>query len=134
MNAAVGAKGQQNPPVGFTSYSDRRDNAEENWALQVDDQVSPAPGIAFPAYLGIVKGAEHPAAARLLVNFVMGDDSETGGAGFEPFYVAGDYPTRTDITPPEGAVSLEELGAWVINPAAVAERRADIADFLLTLD
>jgi iron(III) transport system substrate-binding protein len=133
VNAAVGELGQDDPPVGFTSYSDRRDNEDEGWALQVADGVAPAPGIAFPALLGVVDGAPHPAAARLVIHYLMGDDSETGGPGFEPFYVAGDYPTRTDITPPEDALSLEEVGAWEIDPVAVFEIRQDVADFILTL-
>lgn len=133
VNAAVGATGQAAPPVGFTTYSDRRDNEDEGWALQVADGVAPAPGIAFPALLGVTADAAHPAAARLLIDFMMGDDSATGGPAFEPFYVAGDYPTRTDIEAPEGAVSLEELGAWTIDPEATAERRDAVSDFLLTL-
>ncbi|WP_407937015.1 ABC transporter substrate-binding protein [Kineosporia babensis] len=133
VNAAIGETGQKNPPIGFTSYSDRRDNEDEGWALQAATGVAPAPGIAFPALLAVTKDAENPAAARLLIDFLMGDDSETGGAGFEPFYVAGDYPTRTDVLAPEGAVSLEELGAWSIDPAQVAEIRSDVADYLLTL-
>lgn len=134
VNAAVGATGQDDPPLGFTSYSDRRDNEDEGWALQVADGATPAPGIAFPAYFGVVEGAANPAAARLFIDFAMGDDSETGGAAFEPFYVAGDYPTRTDMVAPADAVSLEELGAWVIDPEEVAGVRADVNDFLLTLD
>jgi len=134
VNAAVGQTGQDAPPVGFTSYSDRRDNEEEGWALQVASGITPSPGIAFPALLGIVKDAEHPAAARLFIDFVMGDDSPTGGPGYEPFYVAGDYPTRSDIETPEDAVSLDELGAWVIDSTATAERRSAVADLILTLD
>lgn len=133
VNAAVGATGQEDPPVGFTSYSDRRDNEDEGWALQVAAGVAPSPGIVFPAMLGVTAGAENPAAARLLIDYMMGDDSETGGAGFEPFYVAGDYPTRSDVVAPAEAVSLEELGGWSIDPEASAERRAVVADFLLTI-
>src|SRR5690606_5245926 len=51
VNKAVGAKGQDNPPIGFTSYSDRRDNEEEGWALQVANDVAPSNGIIFPAVL-----------------------------------------------------------------------------------
>lgn len=133
VNAAVGAKGQEEPPIGFSSYSDLRDNDEEGWALQVAQDVSPGPGIAYPAYLGLVNGAKHPAAARLFIDFAMGDESETGGPGYAPLYVPGDYPTRTDITPPEGAVSLEDLGAWIIDPAETIKIRSDVADFLITL-
>jgi iron(III) transport system substrate-binding protein len=134
VNSAVGGVGQTQPPVGFSSYSDLRDNEEEGWALQVSRDVTPSPGIAFPAYLGVVRGGDHPAAARLFIDFAMGDDSETGGAGYAPLYVAGDYPTRTDILAPEGAVSLAELGAWTIDPAKTITIRQDVADFLLSLE
>lgn len=133
VNAAVGAVGQENPPVGFTSYSDIRDNEDEGWALQASLGTEPAVGISFPAYVSLVDGAQNPAAARLAIDFLMGDDSDTGGAGYAPFYVPGDYPTRTDITAPEGAVALDELGAWDIDPETTAEVRGDVADFLLTL-
>ncbi|WOF22240.1 ABC transporter substrate-binding protein [Microbacterium betulae] len=133
VNAAVGATGQSDPPVGFSSSSDRRDNADEGWALQVASGVVPSPGIVFPALLGVTANAAHPAAARLLIDYMMGDETETGGIAYEPFYVAGDYPTRTDVVPPAGAIALDELGAWQIDVEATAERRDDVADFLLTI-
>lgn len=133
VNAAVGALGQDNPPIGFSSYSDLRDNEEEGWALQLANDVQPSPGIVFPALLGIVKDAEHPAAARLVIDFLMGDESDTGGDGFAPFYVPGDYATRTDITPHPDAVPLDDFRAWRVDPAATAEIRNDIADLVLTL-
>ncbi|MCH1882037.1 ABC transporter substrate-binding protein [Agrococcus sp. ARC_14] len=133
VNAAIGTTGQETPPVGFTSYSDRRDNEEEGWALQAASGVAPANGIVFPALLGITENVEHPAAARLMIDFLMGDDTESGGPGFEPFAVAGDYPTRSDVAAHEDALPLEELGAWSIDPEATVELRDDTADFLLTI-
>lgn len=133
VNDAVGKKGQANPPVGFTTYSDRRDNEEEGRALQIANEVEPAPGILFPASLAVVKGARHPAAARLLIHFMMGDDSPTGGEAYEPFYVPGDYATRTDIAPHPDAIPLDELRAWRIDPARLAAVRQDVADLILTL-
>jgi iron(III) transport system substrate-binding protein len=133
VNAAVGAIGQENPPIGFTSYSDRRDNEDEGWALQVANDVVPAPGISFPAFLGVVRGAQHPAAARLLIHFMMGDDSPNGGDAYAPFYVPGDYATRTDIEPHPDAIPLDQFRAWRIDPAATVEIRQDVADLVLTL-
>lgn len=133
VNAAVGALGQENPPVGFTSYSDRRDNEDEGWALQVANDVEPANGIIFPAVLGIAANAPHPHAARLLIDFMMGDESETGGPGYAPFYVAGDYATRTDIVPHPDAVPLDEFRAWRIDPVATAAIRGEVGDLILTL-
>ncbi|WP_295808302.1 extracellular solute-binding protein [uncultured Nitratireductor sp.] len=133
VNAAIGSMGQSNPPVGFTSYSDRRDNEDEGWALQVANDVTPSNGIIFPALLALAADAGHPAAARLAIDFLMGDDSETGGDGFAPFYVAGDYATRTDIVSHPDAVPLKDFSAWRIVPAATAEIRQDVADTILIL-
>lgn len=133
VNAAIGRLGQENPPIGFTSYSDRRDNEDEGWALQVANEVEPSNGIVFPAVLAIVSGTAHPAAARLAIDFLMGDESQTGGPGFAPFYVAGDYATRTDIESHPDAVPLDEFIAWRIDPAASAEIRQEVADLVLAL-
>lgn len=133
VNAAVGALGQDNPPVGFTSYSDRRDNEDEGWALQVANDVKPAPGIIFPAIVALAAKPNNPAAARLVIDFLMGDESEAGGPGLAPFYVAGDYVTRTDIPPHPDAVPLDDFTAWRIAPAQTARIRADVGDLVLTL-
>lgn len=133
VNAAVGKKDQPNPPVGFTSYSDRRDNEDEGWALQVANDVEPSNGIIFPAVLAIAKNAKHPAAARLVIDFMMGDDSETGGDGFKPFYVAGDYATRIDIASHPDAIPLAEFKAWRIDPAKTAKIRREVGDLVLQL-
>jgi iron(III) transport system substrate-binding protein len=63
----------------------------------------------------------------------MGDDTETGGAGFEPFYVAGDYPTRDDVVAPADALPQADLAGWIIDAEASAERRDAVADYLLTI-
>lgn len=133
VNAAVGAIGQENPPIGFTSYSDRRDNEEEGWALQVANDVMPAPGIIYPAFLGILENAPNPHAARLLITFMMGDDSETGGSALAPFYVPGDYLTRTDIPPHPDAIPLDDFNAWRIAPEATGSARQDVGDLVLSL-
>ncbi|MFE3836139.1 ABC transporter substrate-binding protein [Pseudogemmobacter sonorensis] len=133
VNSAIGKIGQTNPPIGFTSYSDRRDNEDEGWSLQVANAVQPAPGIVFPAVLALVKGSKNPAAARLAIDFMMGDDSDTGGEAFRPFYVAGDYATRSDIAPHPDAVPLDAFTAWRISPVETARIRAEVGDLILTL-
>lgn len=133
VNAAIGRKGQANPLIGFTSYSDRRDNEDEGWALQVANDVAPSNGIIFPAVLALTRNTQSPAAARLAIDFLMGDDTDTGGPGFAPFYVAGDYATRNDIASHPDAVPLADFIAWRIDPAATAAIRRDVADLVLEL-
>jgi iron(III) transport system substrate-binding protein len=133
LNKSVGDTNAEEAPVGFGTYSDRRDNEKEGWALQVANNVEPANGILFPAVLTIADKAPHPAAARLLIDFMFGDNSETGGPGFEPFHVPGDYATRKTITDHPDSVKLEELNAWTIDPAKTAAARGRIADLIITL-
>ncbi|MDO4776258.1 MAG: ABC transporter substrate-binding protein [Cardiobacteriaceae bacterium] len=133
VNAAVGKLGQTDPPVGFTSYSDRRDNEKEGWALQVSNGTTPSAGISYPAVLAIARDCQHPAAARLFIDFVMGDDSDTGGAAYKPFYVAGDYATRRDIVTHPDAMPLPNLGAWRTDPAKTAKERGKVETFIRKL-
>jgi iron(III) transport system substrate-binding protein len=133
VNERVGATGQTAAPVGFTSYSDRRDNAEEGWALQVAADVAPAPGIAFPALLGLTKEPPHPTAARLLVAFLMGDGTPSGGAGWAPFAAPGEYPTRRSTAAHPDALSFDQLGAWTVDASATAAARGRVAALVLEL-
>ena len=133
LNKSVGDVNAKNPPVGFGTYSDRRDNEKEGWALQIANNVEPANGILFPAVLTVADKAPHPAAARLLIDFMFGDDTPTGGAGFEPFNVPGDYATRKTIAHHPDSVKLDDLKAWTIDPAKTAAARGRIADLIITL-
>src|SRR5690606_23679415 len=133
VNAAIGAIEQTNPPIGFTSYSDRRDNEEEGWALQVANDVEPANGIIFPAILALAADAPHPAAARLRIHFLMGRDRDTGRPRFAPCYVPGDYACRSDIVDHPDAVPLEAFTGWRMDPAASAGIRQEVADLVLML-
>ena len=81
-----------------------------------------------------MKDAPNPAAARLLIRFLMGDDSPDGGPGYEPFFVPGDYAARENIELYPDSLSLEQLGAWSIDPDRLLQRRQETADLLLTLE
>jgi iron(III) transport system substrate-binding protein len=133
LNKSIGDVNAKNPPVGFGTYSDRRDNEKEGWALQVANDVQPSNGILFPAVLTIADKAPHPAAARLLIDFMFGDDSPTGGPGFEPFNVPGDYAVRKSIADAADSVKLGDLKAWTIDPAKTAAARGRVADLIITL-
>ncbi|MEX2374194.1 MAG: ABC transporter substrate-binding protein, partial [Dehalococcoidia bacterium] len=112
VRASVGDKDAQDPAVGFMTYSSMRDNEQEGWALQIANGVNPASGILFPAVLAIANNAPNPAAARLVIDFMFGDDSATGGAGFEPFAVPGDYAARRTIQDSPDALPLEDVNLW----------------------
>lgn len=131
IRSSVGDKGATDPAVGFMTYSAMRDNDEEGWALALATGVAPASGILFPAVLAVAKDAPHPAAARLVIDFMFGDDSPSGGPGFEPFAVPGDYATRRTIEDDPAALPLDEVPLWTMDPLKTAERRAKILDMVI---
>lgn len=133
LRAAIGDKNATNPSVGFTTYSAARDNKKEGWALQISNETVPAAGILFPAVLAIAKNAPNPAAARLLIDYMMGDDTPSGGPGFEPFFVQGDYAARRTIADHPDAVALEDLNLWTLDAAAAGAARGRILDLIIML-
>lgn len=104
---AIGTLGQTNPPVGFTTYSKIRNAMKGEIAFDVMWGMSPVIGFTEETGLAIANQAPHPNAAKLLIKWMKGDAS--GGQGFTPFYVPGDYSTRTDAPAPEGAKPWGEV-------------------------
>jgi len=133
LRASVGDKNATNPSVGFTTYSAARDNKKEGWALQISNETVPSAGILFPAVLVIAKNAPNPAAARLVIDYMMGDDSPSGGPGFEPFFVQGDYAARRTIADHPDAVALDDLNLWTVDSAAAGAARGRILDLIIML-
>lgn len=133
LRSAVGDKAATDPSVGWTTYSAARDNEREGWALQISQETQPSAGILFPTMLAIAKNAPNPAAARLLIDFMMGDDSSSGGAGFEPFFVQGDYAARRTIEDHPDAVAFEDVNLWTIDPVRTAQARGRILDLIIML-
>ncbi len=130
---AIGAKGQKNPPIGFTTYSKIRNAQNGEIAFDVIWNMSPIIGFTEETALAIANQAPHPNAAKLLIKWMEGD--ETGGKGFTPFYVPGDYSTRKDVPPPKGAKPWTEIqkavwsGANSIN--FVYKNSVSVRDFWL---
>ncbi len=108
---AIGTKGQKNPPIGFTTYSKIRNAQKGEIAFDVMWGMSPIIGFTEETALAIANQATHPNAAKLLIRWMQGD--EKGGKGFTPFYVPGDYSTRKDVPPPQGAKPWPEVNKLV---------------------
>jgi len=104
---AIGSFGQTNPPVGFTTYSKIRNTMKGEIAFDVMWGMTPVIGFTEETGLAIANQAPHPNAAKLLIKWMKGD--ATGGQGFTPFFVPGDYSTRTDAPAPEGAKPWNEV-------------------------
>ncbi len=127
---AIGEKGQKNPPVGLIGASKLRLNKDKDLALAFVRNVKPAVGITYPALLGMANRAPHPNAAKLMIRWMMGD--EKGGQGYAPYYVEGDYPSRSDVPLPEGLIPIKELGVWQIDPKWLYDNGLEVRDYWIS--
>lgn len=124
---SVGTPGQSDPPVGFCASSKLRKNEDNGWVL-APVNLYPTTGIPAINTLYVVEGCEHPAAAKLLIRFMMGGiDGDT--SGYEPFNTLGGWPVRDDIEPAEGSVPYAEMNVSPFDPDEIYENYNAVRDF-----
>ena len=124
---SVGTPGQSDPPVGFCASSKLRKNEDNGWVL-APVNLYPTTGIPAINTLYVVEGCEHPAAAKLLIRFMMGGiDGDT--SGYEPFNPLGGGPVRDDIEPAEGSVPYEEMNVSPFDPDEIYTNYNTVRDF-----
>ena len=88
----------------------------------------PTTGIPAINTLYVVEGCEHPAAAKLLIRFMMGGiDGDT--SGYEPFNTLGGWPVRDDIEPAEGSVPYAEMNVSPFDPDEIYVNYNTVRDF-----
>ncbi|MCD6123069.1 MAG: extracellular solute-binding protein [Spirochaetales bacterium] len=128
VSNAVGLSTQANPPVGFTAFSRLRDKKKNpNLQFTVMYDVKPIMGVSTEAIIAIINEAKHPNAAKLMIHWMLGD--EKGGRGYSPYYVLGDFPLRSDVTPPPGAKKITELNLWASDPKYVWSTGQQVLEF-----
>ena len=128
VSNAVGAPGQVDPPVGLTAFSRLRDKEKNpQLAFDVAYGVKPVLGVEHQVVVAVVNRAPHPNAAKLLIQWMMGDDY--GGWGYAPYHVCGNWPTRLDVPAPSGVPALAELAYWKTDAGFVWDEYGKIVDF-----
>lgn len=124
---SVGTPGQSDPPVGFSASSKLRKNEDNGWVL-APVNLYPTTGIPAINTLYVVEGCKHPAAAKLLIRFMMGGiDGDT--SGYEPFNTLGGWPVRDDIEPAEGSVPYAEMNVSPFDPDEIYVNYNTVRDF-----
>ena len=124
---SVGTPGQSDPPVGFSASSKLRKNEDNGWVL-APVNLYPTTGIPAINTLYVVEGCQHPAAAKLLIRFMMGGiDGDT--SGYDPFNTLGGWPVRDDIEPAEGSVPYAEMNVSPFDPDEIYVNYNTVRDF-----
>ncbi len=129
---AVGTAGQADPPLAFSVASSKMRDNQKGQKLAIAWNTRPKVGITKENYLVLANKAPHPNAARMLVRWLLGDAS--GGKGFEPWYVPGQWSPRSDVEPTLD-ITLEDLGSytWYIDYGYVYQRGLQVRDFWMGL-
>ncbi|MFW6036150.1 MAG: extracellular solute-binding protein [Halothermotrichaceae bacterium] len=125
---AVGASGQANPPVGFSTVGKMRMNEENGLVLDVAKKISPINGYHYPAYGLLVNRAPHPNAAKLFIRVLLTD----AGAGAWTRDM-GNFSTNLDNSynsdNPLGGLSEWKEVTWPLRINTSAELSRDVIDF-----
>jgi len=117
---SVGDVTQENPPVGFTTFSKIRDTKPGVYEWEPVYNCEPVFGVAYPTILVIADRAPHPNAAKLLIREMLEE-------GYEPWNVPGDYASRSDFVAKQvsefGIPPFDELKLWQFDPNFIYDSR-----------
>ena len=131
VSGAVGQAGQKNAPLGICVASSKIRSNAKGTKLGIAFNVEPKFGIVKSNFLLMTADAPHPNAAKLLIRYMLGDAA--GGKGMAPFFVPGQWASRSDIKPLLDK-SLSEVSslAWSIDPDFVYYEGLKVRDFWLS--
>lgn len=124
----VGAKGQTNPPVGYSSSVKLR-KKDEGFAINYSPttmQVSN--GIPALNFISIANKAEHPNAAKLFIKFWMGGE-DGKGEGYAPLVSLGSWSVRPENPSAEGNIALNEIPLWEIDFEYIYQNIETVRDY-----
>lgn len=127
MTEAIGVKGQNFKGIGILNFSKIRYAEKKNLAIGYLDNVAPYSGFYYPEYLMVVKGAKHPAAAKLFIQHLMTEE------GFAPWAKdMGTYSGNTSIKVAKGDKPLNEWAKSLCedDPKYIFENRAEVEEFV----
>lgn len=105
--AAVASTQEEHPPVGIVSLSKIRTIIDDGLSADIILDLKPKMGLKTTTSVAIVKGAQNPNGAKLLVRWMMGADDMEKFAGYAPYHVVGNWSPRTDIPQPADQPELE---------------------------
>ncbi len=124
----VGAAGQANPPVGYSSSVKLR-KAADGYAINYGPkEMSVSNGIPALNFVGIANECEHPNAAKLFIKYWLGGEDGLGD-GYAPLVSLGSWSVRPENPNAEGNIPLEDIPLWEIDFDFIYYNIEDVRDY-----
>lgn len=128
----VGAPGQTNPPVGYSSSVKLRQREEKGLAINYAPlTMTPSNGIYAMNFLGILNNCRHPNGAKLFIKYMLGGE-DGQGRGYSPFVSVGTWSARPENPNAEGNLNLADIPLWPSDFDYVYANLQDVRDYWIT--
>lgn len=126
----IGDVQQEDPPVGFTTFSKIRKVEEGVYEWGPAYDLNPVFGVSYPTVLVIADQAPHPNAAKLLIRYMVEE-------GYYPWNEPGDYASNAEVAAQQsaefGIPAFEDLNMWAIDPSTVYDTKYIFLNLYLEL-
>lgn len=127
----VGAKGQTNPPVGYSSSVKLR-KKDDGFAINYGPkEMAVSNGIPALNFISISNKAQHPNAAKMFIQFWMGGE-DGKGVGYSPLVSLGSWSVRPENPEAEGNIPLEDIPLWEVDFDYIYQNIETVRDYWIT--
>ena len=124
----VGAAGQTNPPVGYSSSVKLR-KASDGYAINyAPETMTPSNGIPALNFVSIANECAHPNAAKLFIKYWLGGEDGQGD-GYKPLVSLGSWSVRPENPSAEGNIALENIPLWDVDFDFIYNNIEDVRDY-----
>ena len=127
----VGAAGQTEPPVGYSSSVKLRSQDDGFMINYAPEKMQVSNGIPALNFLGIANEAPHPIGAKLFIQYWMGGE-DGKGEGYTPLATLGSWSVRPENPSVEGNIPLDNIPLWTIDFDYIYENIEDVRDYWIT--
>lgn len=124
----VGAAGQKNPPVGYSSSVKLRKTEDGYFINYAPTQMSVSNGIPALNFVAIANNCAHPNAAKLFIKYWLGGE-DGKGEGYSPLVSLGSWSVRPENPTAEGNLALSDIPLWDVDFEFIYQNIEDVRDY-----
>ncbi len=133
VKSVGGAKGMENPPIGYGVSSKLRERDLQGFVLGVEPDKFGMPSTCISFMVAqVADHCEHPNAAKLFIRYLCGE-KEHNGKGLQPFLTAGSYPVFSDAPEIPGNPDWDTIPKFELDLDYYYDNYLDVYDYWLSV-